>query len=72
MFRVGDINVSLTLASQALLVLAAFALALFARNSMELKLKFKPNLRYAAFIAGLFVFSILYFNQVSEFLYFTF
>ncbi|MGG6314041.1 MBOAT family O-acyltransferase [Paenibacillus macerans] len=72
MFSLGEIHVSLELASQVLLIVAAFVIALFARNSMELKMKFKPSMKYAAFIAGLFIVSILYFNQVSEFLYFTF
>lgn len=72
MLNLGALNLSMDLLGQVLLIAAAFAVALFARNSMELKMKFKPSVKYAAFIAGLFVFSILYFNQVSEFLYFTF
>ncbi|MNN35575.1 hypothetical protein D3C81_1494290 [compost metagenome] len=72
MFNFSEIHVSMNLLGQVLLIAAALAVALFARNSIEMKNKFVPNLKYAAFIAFLFVFSILYFNQVSEFLYFTF
>lgn len=72
MFNFGHIGVSTTLLGQVALVGAAILVAVFARNSMEMKMKFRPNVRYAAFIAFLFVFSVLYFNQVSEFLYFTF
>ncbi|MMZ58616.1 Peptidoglycan O-acetyltransferase [compost metagenome] len=72
MFNFGEIHVSIDLLGQVVLISAALAVALVARNSMEMKNRFAPNLKYAAFIAFLFVFSILYFNQVSEFLYFTF
>ncbi|MEF2968274.1 MBOAT family protein [Paenibacillus sp. M1] len=72
MFNIGEIHVSMTLLGQVLLIAASFFVAVFARNSMEMKQRFRPNLKYAAFIAFLFVFSVLYFNQVSEFLYFTF
>lgn len=72
MFNFGHIGVSTALLGQVALVGAAILVAVFARNSMEMKMKFRPNVRYAAFIAFLFVFSVLYFNQVSEFLYFTF
>lgn len=72
MFNFGEIHVSIDLLGQVVLISAALAVALIARNSMEMKNRFAPNLKYAAFIAFLFVFSILYFNQVSEFLYFTF
>ncbi|WP_334072272.1 MULTISPECIES: MBOAT family protein [Paenibacillus] len=72
MFNFGHIGVSTSLLGQVALVGAALLVAVFARNSMEMKMKFRPNVRYAAFIAFLFVFSVLYFNQVSEFLYFTF
>ncbi|WP_059050119.1 MBOAT family O-acyltransferase [Paenibacillus senegalimassiliensis] len=72
MFSFDGLHFSLDLASQVLLIAAAAAVALFVHNSMEWTARFKPTVKYAAIIAGLFVFSLLYFNQVSEFLYFTF
>ncbi|MFD1179244.1 MBOAT family O-acyltransferase [Paenibacillus puldeungensis] len=74
MFNFQNIGLvlNLDLIGKLLMIGATFTIAVLARNSMEMKLHFKPNLKYAAYIAALFVFSILYFNQVSEFLYFTF
>ncbi|GIP51458.1 MULTISPECIES: MBOAT family O-acyltransferase [Paenibacillus] len=72
MFDIGSIDLSMSLLGQVLLIFVGLVVAVFARNSMEMNKKFRPNLRHAAFIAFLFVFSVLYFNQVSEFLYFTF
>ncbi|RCX16668.1 D-alanyl-lipoteichoic acid acyltransferase DltB (MBOAT superfamily) [Fontibacillus phaseoli] len=72
MFNFSEIGVSMSLLGQVLMIAVALIVAVFALNSMDMKKKFRPNLKYAAFIAFLFVFSVLYFNQVSEFLYFTF
>ena len=54
------------------LVAAALLIALFARNSIELTERFKPTFGRAVFAAALFIVSLLYFNQISEFLYFNF
>lgn len=72
MFSIGKIDLSMDLLGQVLMIVAALAVAVLARNSMQMNRRFRPNLKHAAFIAFLFVFSVLYFNQVSEFLYFTF
>ncbi|GGA30693.1 peptidoglycan O-acetyltransferase [Paenibacillus physcomitrellae] len=53
--------------------LAVFILvALLFRNSMQLLERFKPGWFSAAFAAALFVFAVVYFNKISEFLYFSF
>lgn len=46
--------------------------ALICRNSMQMLDKFKPGLKTAVFAAALFVFAVVYFNKISEFLYFSF
>ncbi|GIO35351.1 peptidoglycan O-acetyltransferase [Paenibacillus antibioticophila] len=71
-FRDLGLTLSLDLAGNILLIAAAFLVAVFARNSMQMARRFKPTWKHAVYIAFLFVFSVLYFNQVSEFLYFTF
>ncbi|MWC28910.1 MBOAT family O-acyltransferase [Paenibacillus sp. MMS18-CY102] len=45
---------------------------LFMRNTIELERVMKPTWRTAATIGFLFVFSLLYFNRISTFLYFNF
>jgi alginate O-acetyltransferase complex protein AlgI len=53
--------------------LAVFLLvALLLRNSMQMLERFRPGWRSAAFAAALFVFAVIYFNKISEFLYFSF
>nr|WP_237690755.1 MBOAT family protein [Paenibacillus caui] len=47
-------------------------IALLCRNSMQMLERFKPGLRSAVFAAALFVFAVVYFNKISEFLYFSF
>ena len=55
------------------LLIALFGLtAFFAKNSMEIKKSFKPNLYWAAFIATTTATSIFFLSRVSEFIYFQF
>lgn len=62
-----------TLDKSNFLWLVVFILvALICRNSMQLLEKFKPGLKTAVFAAALFVFAVVYFNKISEFLYFSF
>lgn len=54
------------------IMLAAAALAFFARNSQELTDRMKPNLRWAFFASLLLGAGIIHITQVSEFIYFNF
>jgi D-alanyl-lipoteichoic acid acyltransferase DltB (MBOAT superfamily) len=64
--RFQDIN-------QATVLLVLFLLiALFMRNSMEMKDRFKPDWKTALFISLLATYAILNLNKVSEFIYFNF
>lgn len=56
----------------ALLVVVFMLIALFAKNSGERMAAFRPGWRTAAFMAVAFIVSLLYFNKISEFLYFNF
>ncbi|ANE46851.1 acetyltransferase [Paenibacillus swuensis] len=56
-----------------LLGIAAFLLVCFAlKNTNELRAEMKPRWVTAIMLAALFVYSLLNFNQISEFLYFNF
>jgi len=55
-----------------LLLAAVFPIVVFARNSTEQTERMRPSFRQAAFIAALFVVSLLFLNRISEFLYFNF
>ncbi|WP_047150881.1 MBOAT family O-acyltransferase [Aneurinibacillus tyrosinisolvens] len=78
MFGLNGIHVSLkeiTIADAGFalfFLLFAAVLALFARNSMELTSRFKPNPAIALAASVLFVYSLLHFYRISEFLYFNF
>lgn len=54
------------------LLLAAFLIAVFAKNSMYFRENLKPNVGYALFISALIIYSVFQLQQVSEFLYFNF
>ncbi|MBB3112688.1 D-alanyl-lipoteichoic acid acyltransferase DltB (MBOAT superfamily) [Paenibacillus phyllosphaerae] len=49
-----------------------FPIVLFAKNSSERMETFRPTWLIGLIIAFLFIVSLLYFNQISEFLYFNF
>ena len=53
-------------------IIISFLIILFAKNSMELKQLFKPNLWYLSFSVLVFVYTISLLSKVSEFLYFNF
>jgi alginate O-acetyltransferase complex protein AlgI len=53
-------------------VIVGFMISLLAKNSIELRDQFKPNVLNALFIAALFVLSVYNLQRVSEFLYFNF
>ncbi len=64
--RFQDIN-------QAVVLLVLFLfIAVFMRNSMEMKDRFRPSWKTALFISGLATYAILNLNKVSEFIYFNF
>ena len=54
------------------LLLIAFMVVLFAKNSMSYRDHFTPNLSKAIFISVLIIYSVFQLQQVSEFLYFNF
>lgn len=54
------------------LLLAAFLIAVLAKNSMYFRENLKPNVGYALFISVLIIYSVFQLQQVSEFLYFNF
>jgi len=56
----------------ALMILVFFPVAIFARNSSERMNDFRPGWKTGLVMALLFIFSLLYFNRISEFLYFNF
>lgn len=53
-------------------VFAAFIIAVFFKNSEELKLKFKPNFKVALFIASITFYAMINMNKIQEFIYFNF
>lgn len=53
----------------ALLLIIAFGIAVFAKNSIQLKDAFKPNWPTAVYLAVLVIYSVLQLQYVSEFLY---
>lgn len=55
-----------------LIVIAAFIITIFLKNSNEMLLEFKPNYKSALFAGIVAVYTILSMNRVSEFLYFNF
>ncbi|MFD0711936.1 MBOAT family O-acyltransferase [Paenibacillus sp. GCM10027626] len=55
-----------------LMIIVFFPIAVFARNSSERMNALKPNWKTGVAIAFLFIVSLLYFNRISEFLYFNF
>jgi alginate O-acetyltransferase complex protein AlgI len=59
------------------LILLAFVfffslIALFFKNSISLSERFRPSLKFAVAISTMFIFSLSYFSNTSEFLYFNF
>lgn len=72
MMGLNGIGLSKEYLYNVILIAIFLLIALFARNSMQMKDRFKPNWLTAAFIAALFVYALVYFNNVSEFLYFSF
>ncbi|NBD23821.1 MBOAT family O-acyltransferase [Paenibacillus glycinis] len=61
-----------TLAPTILLLALFLPIVLAFSNSSQLNDAFRPTWRSAVAVAALFVFSLLYFNRISEFLYFNF
>ncbi|HNW28916.1 MAG TPA: MBOAT family O-acyltransferase [Spirochaetota bacterium] len=51
------------------LIIAAAALTFFAKNSIEMSERLKPNMRWALFTALLLGISIIHLTQVSQFIY---
>jgi D-alanyl-lipoteichoic acid acyltransferase DltB (MBOAT superfamily) len=56
----------------ALITLIGFAIAVFAKNSIELKNSLKPNWAHAFYVSALIVYSVFQLQKVTEFLYFNF
>lgn len=56
----------------ALITLIGFMIAVFAKNSLELKETLKPNWTYAIYVSALIVYSVFQLQKVTEFLYFNF
>ncbi|WP_078555904.1 MBOAT family O-acyltransferase [Bacillus alkalicellulosilyticus] len=54
------------------LILITFIIVVFAKNSVELRDRFKPNLLSGAAIIIMVVYTILNMSKISEFLYFNF
>jgi alginate O-acetyltransferase complex protein AlgI len=55
-----------------LLILLFLPIVLFTANSSEREAGFRPSLRIGIAMAVMFVLSLMYFNQISKFLYFNF
>jgi alginate O-acetyltransferase complex protein AlgI len=56
----------------AIITLLGFLIAVFAKNSLELKDTLKPNWTYAVYVSILLVYSVFQLQKVTEFLYFNF
>ncbi|WNS78918.1 MBOAT family protein [Domibacillus sp. DTU_2020_1001157_1_SI_ALB_TIR_016] len=67
-----DFTIMDSFAKGALLLVIAFGIAVFAKNSIQLKDAFKPNWPTAVYLAVLVIYSVLQLQNVSEFLYFNF
>ncbi|EXX85882.1 acetyltransferase [Paenibacillus darwinianus] len=61
-----------TLLFPIVLIAVAVPVVLFMRNSSEREREFRPNWRVAVTMAAMFVLSLLFFNRITEFLYFNF
>lgn len=72
MFGRTGIYFSTIYAESAALVAVCLLIALAASNSRELAERFRPGWTNALFASSLFATSILYFNTITEFLYFNF
>ncbi|WP_207680619.1 MBOAT family O-acyltransferase [Desulfonema magnum] len=57
---------------QLIYIAIGFFIVFFLPNSMEIKEKFRPNLKFAVFSAILLIFSMLNMSNVGDFLYFQF
>ncbi|GGH36689.1 MBOAT family O-acyltransferase [Paenibacillus segetis] len=68
-FDMGSIK---ALAPAGLFILIILPIVLFASNSSERVTAFRPTKKKALFMAAIFVVSLLYFNRITEFLYFNF
>ncbi len=55
-----------------MMLLVALLIAVFAKNSLELSERMKPNFATAIFCSTLFIYTLFKIQQVSEFLYFNF
>lgn len=66
---IADLKV---LAPTLLLILIMMPIVFFANNSSQLNASFRPSWKVAAAAGALFIFSLLYFNRISTFLYFNF
>ena len=55
-----------------LMLVIALLIAVFAKNSLQLGEKLKPNFTNALFCSGLLIYTLFKIQQVSEFLYFNF
>ncbi|CAM2929209.1 MBOAT family O-acyltransferase [Paenibacillus sediminis] len=74
MFGVSGFDVYSVLShQQAIVMIIIFlAVALFARNSVEIVNRYRPGFKTAVIMSLLLVISLLYFNRISAFLYFNF
>ena len=55
-----------------MMLLVGLLIAVFAKNSLELSERMKPNFATAIFCSTLFIYTLFKIQQVSEFLYFNF
>lgn len=68
-FALGEAR---TLLFPIVLIAIALPIVLFVRNSSERERDFRPGWRAAVTMAAMFVLSLLFFNRITEFLYFNF
>lgn len=72
MFGLNGVGLASLNKGHLIFLVVFFLVALICRNSMQMMERFKPGMKTAAFAAALFVFAVVYFNKISEFLYFSF
>lgn len=67
-----DMSSLKSLAPAAIFIIIFLPIVLFTSNSSERVEAFRPTWKKAVFMAVIFVISLLYFNRITEFLYFNF
>jgi D-alanyl-lipoteichoic acid acyltransferase DltB (MBOAT superfamily) len=71
-FQFGDLFFPQVNRNAVALLVVAFIIARFFRNSDEMTAAFAPDWKTAVFISGIAVYALLSMNKVTEFLYFNF